>query len=87
MRSFALLLVISSFICGCTAPDGELLITKPGCGLIGCGGVGYYEQPRPRQIIQPTILQDHYDREMRRNMVNEDRDRFLCSRGFDLNCY
>jgi len=36
----ASLLLIS--LAACTAPDGELLITKPGCGLIGCGGAGSY---------------------------------------------
>ena len=38
----ASLLLIS--LAACTAPDGELLIKKPGCGLIGCGGAGSYSE-------------------------------------------
>tara|TARA_B110000503_G_C6840373_1_gene286593 strand:+ start:187 stop:441 length:255 start_codon:yes stop_codon:yes gene_type:complete len=40
----ASILLIS--LAACTAPDGEPLITKPGCGLIGCGGAGSYSEYR-----------------------------------------
>jgi hypothetical protein len=32
-------LLLGVLLAACTASDGTPLITKPGCGLIGCGGV------------------------------------------------
>ena len=44
MKFIAPALYILLSLAACTAPDGEPLITKPGCGLIGCGGVGSYSE-------------------------------------------
>ena len=44
MKFIAPALYVLLSLAACTAPDGEPLITKPGCGLIGCGGVGSYSE-------------------------------------------